>query len=216
MAETAPQKKGIFQALARVGFYTIILACYVSSILLRKLGYFYETPVVLFLLAGIAFSGIIGLLGDYIWRIRKTPWVWIPILLLFEILAELVYTAGFRGVALLLSIPGSFLYPVFGLLFLIKGFRILRAEKKLGLSFIVLGLLATSLITWEYVSWYPEDYSKSALQFRILYLATFGWLLFMEFVFPRIEDRGYKIESQILSLSLVAVAIMYFMRFLFT
>jgi hypothetical protein len=213
----AAESKSLFQSVGKVAFYMVIIACYVSAILLRKAGYFYDTPVVLFLLAGVAYSGIIGLLGDYAWRIRKTRWVFIPVLLLFEVLSELVYTAQFRDVAFYLSLPGALLYPVYGLLFLTSGFKLIKSkEPKLGLAFVVLGVLAASLVAWEYISLFPEDYSKSALPWRILYLANFGWLLFIEFAFPKLREKGYTIESGILSISLVAVSLMYLFRFLFT
>ena len=213
----AEAQKPLFQSIGRIAFYTVILVCYVSAILLRKAGYFYENPVVLFMLAGVAYAGIIGLLGDYAWRIRKTRWVAIPIFLLFEVLSELVYTAQFRDIAFLLSLPGALLYPVYGIMFLTAGVGIARkGERRLGLSFVVLGLLVTSLFGWEYVTLYPEDYSKSALIWRILYLSTFGWLLFLEFAFPRLREQGRKVEGEILSISLVVVSIMYLFRFLLT
>lgn len=195
--------------------YVILGACFAAGAFVKQFTLFPDKPWVPALLVAIAFCGAIGLLADYAWRIKDSLWMLVPSLLCMEIVGDLINNAGFRDLSFWLYIPAAFLFLVYGLLFLRSGLRLIKKDRSLGLKFAVLGLLTVPISVWEYVTYYPGLYDSSHILWRILYLAVFLWLLLIDFSTKFSKWPELLIQKQILRLSLLVIAGMYFVRFVF-
>jgi hypothetical protein len=199
----------------RILFYVFLALCFLLAAFFNQFGIFYDYSMVVKLLAAIAFCGVIGLLVDFAFRIGKT-WFWpIPVLTAAEFAGDLIFKAGFWDLAKYTYTLSAMLWPVFGILFIIKGIKIFKQEKWLGFKFIWLGIMASAVIGWEYVTYFPEEYDKSHWAWRTLYLAIFMWLLVIDFTTDFSKRPEMKAEKQILRVSLLLIATWYFTRFIF-
>jgi hypothetical protein len=195
--------------------YVFLVACFAAGAFVKQFTLFPDKPWIPALLVAIAFCGAIGLLADYAWRIKDSLWMLVPSLLAAEVIGDLINNAGFRSIAYWLYIPGALLFLVYGFLFLRSGIRILKKDRNLGLKLIVLGLLTLPITGWEYVTYFPNDYNSSDNGWRLLYLAVFLWLLIIDFTTDFSRRSELVIERQILRISLLVIAAMYFVRFVF-
>lgn len=161
-----------------------------------------------------AFCGTFGLLLDYAWRIRKTWETLIPLLLACEVLGDLLYNGQFRQIAFYVYLPGALLFPVYGILFFRKGVLINQHHPSLSWKLIILGVLSTTLFSWEVATYFPAKLNPHAPLLRVLFLITFAFLLFIDFS-TRFPQNALKQEKQILRVSLVVISIMYFVKFVF-
>jgi len=193
----------------RVYFYIFLILCFCLGAFFKQFDLFYPKPFV-----ALAFAGATGLLVDYAWRIRHTVYWIIPALLACEVTGDLIYNANFRSIAWWLYIPGALVFVAYGILFFRKGILILKEHPRTSTKFMVLGLLSSSLISWEYATYHYLEINTSALIFKILFLATFAWLLFIDFT-TQPAKSGMKVEQQILRVSLLVISAMYFTRFIF-
>lgn len=223
MLDYSPRKSIFASAMARNLFYIFLVLCFCLGAFFKQFDLFYPKPFVV-----IAFSGAIGLLIDYALRIKNSLWVLVPALLATEILGDLIFNAQLYKVSFYIYLVGLLLYPVYGLLFIRQGIRIRQGKigletepgwkernRNLSWKFIILGLCSISMTMWEYATYFPVKYNTADIVFKITYLATFAWLLFMDITTRDLEKRGFKTERQILTLSLMVIAIMYFTRFIF-
>lgn len=195
--------------------YVILGMCFAAGAFVKQFTLFPDKPWIPALLVAIAFCGAIGLLADYAWRIKNSLWMLVPSLLATEIIGDLINNAGFRSLSFWLYIPAAFLFVVYGLLFLRSGVRMMKKDRNLGLKFVVLGLLTMPISAWEYITYYPTLYDASHLGWRILYMSVFLWLLVIDFSTRFSKWPELLIEKQILRLSLLVIASMYFVRFVF-
>lgn len=194
----------------RIFFYIFLVLSFCLGVFFKQFSIFYYKPFV-----AISFAGAIGLLADYAWRIRGTVYWIIPALLATEVTSDLLKNAGYSSLAYWLSFPGALVFVAFGVLFVRKGILLLKKERGLGIKFLVLGIIGSSLVSWEYATYNYLQIQTSALIFKILFLATFAWLLFIDFT-EQPAKKGFVTEQQILRVSLLVIAVMYFTRFIFT
>lgn len=196
--------------MSRSLFYIFLILCFLLGVFFKQFDLFYPKPFVV-----VAFCGAIGLLAEYASRIRDS-WFWlVPALLASELIGDLIYNAQFPGIAFWLYIPGALLFPVYGILFIRSGLALRKSDRGVAIKFIVLGILAFSLVSWEYVTYYPESFDPHHLVFQVMYLATFAWLLLIDYTTDFSKRPHLKIERQILRLSLMVIAAMIFIRFVF-
>ncbi|HHG83507.1 MAG TPA: hypothetical protein ENJ82_02060 [Bacteroidetes bacterium] len=199
----------------RTFVYLALIICFLSGVFIKQFSLLYAYPFVHPLLVAIAFCGAIGLLLDYTARIRTSAWALVPALLALEMTGDLISGANFRDIAFWFYIPGALLFVVYAALFIRRGIQLQSKDRSLGLKLIVLGLLSGPIVLWEYATYFPATYQTSHIGFRILYLAVFAWLLFIDFSTDFALRPQLKIEKQILRLSLLVIAGMYFVRFVF-
>jgi hypothetical protein len=119
------------------------------------------------------------------------------------------------------------LYPIYGLLFIRKGIQLMtgktqseltgfeKEDRNLGWKFVILGIMAISMLSWEYATYHPRSINTAGMLFKGIYLGVFFWLLFIDYTSKNLRERGFKIEKEILNQSLLVIAIMYFVRFVF-
>jgi hypothetical protein len=207
--------ESVQEAMTRNTLYIILIACFAAGAFIKQFTLLPDKPWVPALLAAVAFCGAIGLLADYAWRISKSLWMLVPALLASEIMGDLINNAGFRDLAFWLYIPGALVFLVYGLLYLRSGLRLLKTDRGVGLKFMVLGLLTLPITAWEYVTYYPKEYDYSHIGWRVLYLTVFLWLLVVDFTTDFSRRTELVIERQILRVSLLVIAAMYFVRFVF-
>jgi hypothetical protein len=201
--------------LIRIFFYILLAVCFGLATFFNQFGIFPDVPILTKLMGAIAFCGTIGLLSDYAYRIQHS-WMWlIPALAATEFFGDLVYKAGWWDIAKVIYTVSALLWPVYGILFLLKGRQLLRNDGGLGIKFIVLGILATAVVGWEYATYLPQQYDYSHWGWRVLYLSIFAWLLVIDWTTDFSKRPQLKIEQQIMRVSLLLIAVWYFLRFIF-
>ncbi len=204
MASISPQVKRTF-------FHVFLALSFFTGILFKQFNIFYPEPFVF-----LAFAGVLGILFDYMWKIRKDSILWlIPALLACELMGVLVSKAGFTAVADVLYIPGAILFVVYGILYIYKGFKYKRESQRITFKFVVLGLLIIPLSGWELITYFPQSFEKSLLVWRIVYLAGFSWLILIDLTTNLSKNPKMKVEKDILRYSMLVLAGMYFDRFIF-
>ena len=209
----APEKDQPSQAW-RVVFYSLLGICFALAVFFNQFGILHDKPLVVKLLGLVAFCGTMGLLMDYAFRIKFT-WFWlIPALTALEFMGDAVLKFDVRYAFWIYQVS-AFLWPAYGILFMIRGSQLLPTDRGLGIKFIVLGLLSASIIGWEYTTLFPQQYDYSHWGWRSLYLGVFAWLLFIDFTTDFKKRPEMKVEKQILRLSLLMIAVWYFVRFIF-
>lgn len=196
--------------MKREFFYIFLVICFCLGAFFKQFDLFYPKPFVL-----VAFCGAIGLLIDYAWRIRRNLFWIVPAFLACELIGDLINAAGFREAAKIPYIPGALVFMAFGVLFIRSGLKQLPREKGLAAKFVMLGLVAISLTLHEAVTYFPQDYDPSNILFRGLYLLCFACLIFVDVTTDFSKFPQLKVEKQILRVSLIVIAVMYFVRFIF-
>jgi|GEM_PF-2802249 len=195
----------------RTIFHLVLTASFFIGIYFKQYSIFYPEPFVF-----LAFAGVLAILGDYAWRIRNESIMWlIPTLLGIELLGTLVSKAGLADIAFVLYILGATLFLVYGVLFIRRGILSRGVGQGIPWKFIVLGLLIIPISGWELITYFPQEYEKSLLPWRILYLSGFAWLIFIDLTTQFKDKPGFKIEKDILRYSMLVLAGMYFDRFIF-
>lgn len=195
----------------RTVFHLLLLICFLLGVVFKQFSIFYPEPFVL-----IAFAGTIGILVDYAVKISKESILWlIPALLATELIATLTSKAGLPSIASVLYVPGALLFLVYGILFIRSGIRNRKADPGIPIKFTVLGLLTSGITGWEAITYFPYDYDWSHIGWRILYLSVFGWLIFIDLSTKWADKPQLKYEKDILRLSQLVIAAMYFDRFIF-
>lgn len=195
----------------RTLFHLLLTLSFFIGIYFKQYSIFYPEPFVF-----LAFAGVLAILGDYAWRIRKESIMWlIPTLLGIELLGTLVSKAGLQDIATPLYVLGASLFLVYGILFIRKGILSRGEQQGLSWKFIILGLLIMPISGWELITYFPQDFEKSLLSWRILYLVGFAWLIFIDLTTNLKDKPGFKVERVILRYSLLVMAGMYFDRFIF-
>jgi hypothetical protein len=198
----------------RIVFYSFLGICFALAVFFNQFGILHGTPIVVKLLGLVAFCGTMGLLMDYAYRIKHS-WLWlIPALTALEFLGDAVLKFDVRFAFYIYQVS-ALLWPVYGVLFVVRGSKLLGTDRGLGIKFIVLGILAAGIIGWEYTTLFPQKYDYSHWGWRFLYLATFAWLLFIDYTTDFSKRPDMKIEKQIMRLSLLLIAVWYFVRFIF-
>lgn len=204
MATISPKAKRTF-------FHLFLTLSFFTGIYFKQFDIFYPEPFVF-----LAFAGVLGILIDYTWKIRKESNLWlIPALFACELLGVLVSKAGFSLAANILYVPGGMLFAVYGILFIMKGIKYKERKQKLTLKFVILGLLIIPLSVWELITYFPENFEKSLLLWRIVYLVGFAWLIIIDLTTNLNDKPQMKVEKDILRYSMLVLAGMYFDRFIF-
>jgi hypothetical protein len=200
----------------RVPFYIFLGLCFGLAAFFNQFGIFHDLPIITKVLGAIAFCGIIGLLADYAQRIRHT-WFWlIPGLAAVEFFGDLVYKAGWWDIAFVIYQVSAALWPVYGALFVSKGVELMRSgDRGVGFKFMVLGVLAAAVTGWEYVTLFPQEYDYSHWGWRALYLGIFAWLLVIDWTTDFSKRPALRVQQQIVRVSLLLIAVWYFVRFIF-
>lgn len=199
----------------RIPFYVALALCFGLAAFFNQYGIFPASNPIPRILAAIAFCGTIGMLADYAYRI-KASWFWlIPGLAAMEFFGDLVYKAGWWDIAKGIYTVSAFLWPVYGTLFIIKGAQIIKTDRSLGIKFIVLGFMTAAVLGWEFVTYFPLEFNQSHWAWRSLYLGIFGWLLLIDWTTDFSKRPQLKIEMQILRVSMLLIAVWYFVRFIF-
>ena len=176
------------------------------------------------LLAGIALCGLFGLLIEYGWSIRKTPYFLIPILLACSPMAKLMDALYFRWVGTIPDILASLFYPVTAAIFLYQGIRMLKKQRTPAIHFMIVGVLGFLIYLYEFSRlkygnfWFkealPDFVLNNIIIFRDIHLALLLELIFID-VFLRLGDKGMKVEQQILRAGLIFMTVKFFVDFLF-
>ncbi len=204
MAAISPQAKRTF-------FHVFLALSFFTGIYFKQFDIFYPEPFVF-----LAFAGVLGILFDYTWKIRKESNLWlIPALFACELLGVLISKAGFTIAADVLYVPGAMLFLVYGILFISKGIKYKHEGQGITFKFVVLGLLIIPLSGWELITYFPHDFEKSLLVWRIVYLAGFAWLILIDLTTNLGKEPKLKVEKDILRYSMLVLAGMYFDRFIF-
>lgn len=199
----------------RIPFYIFLGLSFGLAAFFNQFGIFSANSPIPKVLAAIAFCGTIGLLSDYAYRIKHSPFWLIPAFTALEFFGDLVYKAGWWDIAKVIYTISLFLWPIYGFLYILRGGQLLRTDRGLGIKLMVLGLLAAPVVGWEYVTYFPLQYDYSHWGWRILYLAIFAWLLFIDWTTDFRKRPQLKVEAQIIHVSLLMVAVWYFVRFVF-
>jgi hypothetical protein len=198
----------------RIVFYAFLGICFALAVFFNQFGILHGTPLVVKMLGLVAYCGTMGLLMDYAYRIKQS-WFWlIPALTALEFMGDAVLKFD-TFFAFIIYQVSALLWPVFGALFIVRGAKLLKTDKGLGIKLIILGVLASAILGWEYATLYPRYYDPSHWGWRSLYLAVFAWLLVIDFTTDFSKRPEMKIEKQILRLSLLMIAVWYFVRFIF-
>lgn len=199
-------------AVSRNIFYGFLATCFLLGVFFKQFDLFH--PAHMFL-AAIAFSGVVGLLWEYAWNIRKQVWALIPFLAAMEFFGDLVYNADLKAVAFYIYLLSMLIFPVYGVLFFRRGMTLLRTDRLLGVELLVLGVLAVLPLSWEVATYFPHDIQSSHLGFRVLFLALLGWLLVIDFTVDFSKRPDMKVERQILRVSVLILSAWFFARFVF-
>lgn len=195
----------------RTLFHVLLLLCFLTGVYFKQFDIWHAEPFAL-----IAFAGTIGILVDYAVRIRKASILWlIPALLATELIATLTSKAGLPAIADVLYVPGGLLFLVYGILFVRSGLQNRKAGQGISFKLIGLGVMTAAITAWEVITYFPYEFDKSHLGWRILYLAVFAWLLMIDLSTNFRDKPELKYEKDILRLSLLVIAAMYFDRFIF-
>ncbi len=204
MAAISPQIK-------RTAFHLFLTLSFFTGVYFKQFDIWYPEPFVF-----IAFAGVLAILIDYTFKIRKQSILWlIPALLFCELLAVLVSKAGFATVAQVLYVPGGLLFLVYGILFIARGIKYKDRKQGIPIKFVVLGLLMIPLTAWEVITYFPQQFEKALLELRIVYLVAFAWLIFIDWTTNLKKENGMGVEKDILRYSMLVLAGMYFDRFIF-
>ena len=195
---------------SRIVFYAVLILSFLLGVFFKQFDIFVYKPFVL-----AAFCGTIGLLWDYAWRIRKSWWALVPFLTAAEFMGDLLIAAGFKEAAFWVYLLSATLFPVYGILFVRRGMQLWPTDRPVAWKFMGLGLLSSSLFSWEVATYFPKDFDYSHIWFRVLYLLVFAWLLFVDMTVDFSKRTEMKIEKQILRLSLLVMTAWYFVRFVF-
>ena len=193
-------------------FYGFLVLCFLLGVFFKQFDLFYPTHL---FLALIAFSGAIGLLWEYAWKIRKSRWALVPFLVALEFFGDVLQNAGLWDFSFYIYLISMLVFPVYGGLFIHRGTQLFGGDRGLGVKFIVLGVLATSLLSWEIATYFPDQIDSSHIWFRALFLAVFAWLLVIDFTTDFSKRPEMKIERDILRMSLLVMSAWYFVRFVF-
>lgn len=195
----------------RTLFHLFLLISFGLGFYFKQYDVFYPEPFAL-----VAFCGVLGILIDYISKIRKASILWlIPALFGAELLGVLISKAGFPMVANILYVPGGLLFLIYGVLFIWRGIQHKNEGQKITFKFVVLGLLIIPITAWEVITYFPEQFEKSLLPWRILYLAGFTWMILIDLTTNFNDKPEMKVEKDILRYSMLVMAGMYFDRFIF-
>jgi hypothetical protein len=199
-------------AVSRNIFYGFLAACFLLGVFFKQFDLFSPTHLVL---AAISFSGVVGLLWEYAWNIRKSIWALIPLLAATEFFGDLVYNADLKDFAFYIYAISMFIFPVYGVLFVKRGLELWHSDRRIGWEFVVLGLLAFPPFTWEIATFFPTQIQSSHLGFRILFLLVIAWLLVIDFTIDFSKRPQLVIERQIVRISLWIMCAWFFARFVF-
>lgn len=199
-------------AVSRNIFYGFLTLCFLLGVFFKQFDLFYPTHM---FLAAIAFSGVVGLLWEYAWKIRKSVWALIPFLTAMEFFGDLVYNADLKVVAFYIYMLSMMLFPVYGVLFFKRGMELWQSDRRLSWELMVLGVLAVLPLSWEIATYFPEQIQSSHLGFRVLFLAVMAWLLVIDFTIDFRKRPEMVIERQILRVSLLVMSAWFFARFVF-
>lgn len=199
----------------KIVFYVFLGVCFGLAAFFNQFGIFPATNPIPKVLAAIAFCGTIGLLSDYAYRIKHSIFWLIPALTALEFFGDLVYKAGWWDIAKGIYTVSALLWPVYGVLFMMRGGQIIKTDRGLGIKLIFLGVLATAVLGWEYVTYFPEQYDYSHWGWRSLYLGIFFWLLVIDWTTDFSKRAHLYVEATILRHSLLLIAVWYFVRFIF-
>lgn len=206
--ETGPQEAW------RIIFYSALGICFALAVFFNQFGILHGTPIVVKILGLIAYAGTMGLLMDYAYRIKHS-WFWlIPAFTALEFLGDAVIKFDVRF-AFYIYQASALLWPVYGIIFIVKGARMVGKELWMGIKYMVLGFLAAGILGWEYTTLFPQQYDYSHWGWRSLYLAVFAWLLVIDYTTDFSKRPEMKIDKQILRMSLLMIAVWYFVRFIF-
>lgn len=201
--------------VARIIFYVFLGVCFALAVFFNQFGIFHSVPLVVKGLGLIAFSGTMGLLMDYAYRIKDNWLALIPVFTALEFMGDAVLKFDVRYAFYIYQVS-ALLWPIYGILFIGRGIgRIRKGDRGLGVKLIVLGALAAMVIGWEFTTLFPQQYDYSHWGWRTLYLSIFAWLLFIDYTTDFSKRPEMKVEKQILRLSLLMIAVWYFVRFIF-
>ncbi len=199
-------------AASRKIMYGFLTLSFLLGVFFKQFDLFY--PAHLFL-AAISFAGVVGLLWEYAWTIRKSIWALIPFLTAMEFFGDLVYNADLKPAAFYIYLLSMMIFPVYGVLFFRRGMQLLKTDKVFGYELLVLGVLAVLPLSWEVASQFPKDINSSHLWFRVMFLAIIAWLLVIDFSIDFSKRPEMKIEKQILRVSVLVMCAWFFARFVF-
>lgn len=202
-------------SVLKIVFYVFLGICFGLAAFFNQFGIFSANNPIPKVLAAIAFCGTIGLLGDYAYRIKHNILWLIPALAALEFFGDLVYKAGWWDIAKGIYTVSALLWPVYGVLFMMRGGQNIKTDRGLGIKFIILGILATAVLGWEYVTYFPEQYDYSHWGWRSLYLGIFAWLLVIDWTTDFSKRAHLAVEATIVRHSLLLISVWYFVRFIF-
>jgi hypothetical protein len=208
------QEKDQTSRVWRLAFYVFLGVCFALAVFFNQFGIMHDKPLVVKMLGLIAFCGTMGLLMDYAYTIKHS-WFWlIPGLTALEFLGDAVLKFDVLFAFYIYQVS-ALLWPVYGILFIIRGGRLLGTDRSLGIKFIILGILASAVVGWEFTTLFPQQYDYSHWGWRSLYLGVFAWLLVIDYTTDFSKRPEMKIERQIMRMSLLLIAVWYFVRFIF-
>lgn len=197
--------------LSRTLLHVVLLLSFLTGVVFKQFDIWYSEPFVL-----VAFVGALAILVDYTLKIRKQSIMWlIPAFVSIELLGILMSKAGFSQVAYYLYMPGALTFLVYGILFIRSGIVNRKLGQGVSWKFVVLGILAGSLTGWEAITYAPDDYNYFHIGWRALYLGVFAWVLLVDLTVRFRQLPSLKVEGEIIRVSNLLIAWMYFDRFIF-
>ncbi len=195
----------------RTLFHLGLVLSFLTGVVFKQFDIWHSLPFVF-----IAFAGALSILIEYTLRIRKESILWlIPAFLSVELLATIVSKAGLPDIAFVLYIPGALTFLVYGVLFIRAGIVKRNEGKGIMVKFLGLGILAGGLSAWEAITYAPDRFNYFHIGWRTLFLVVFAWLLLVDMTTNFRKYPRLKIEGEIVRISLLVIAWMYFDRFIF-
>lgn len=169
----------------------------------------------------VSFCLMIGLLIDYAWGVRNSILAIIPAwLAVFPLYLLMDNMPGLRWLAFYLEYVYFAFFPVFGAIFIFRGIQIVKEHTRIGLHFMVFGLVSTLLLfyelgkDWTVKKHLPQSFLEHHHYFKFVWLFLFLQALVIDTT-EKLGDKGMKTEQTIIRWSLPLLSIKFFADYLF-
>lgn len=168
-----------------------------------------------------SFCLMIGLLADYAWGIRKSILAIIPAwLAVYPLYLLIDNMPGLKWLSFYLEFVYFLFFPVCGAIFIYRGIKILKEHTRIGIHFILYGLVSSFLIFYELgKDWTAKKHMPQALidnhrHFKWVWLFLFLQALIIDAT-EKLEEKGMKEEQVLLRWTLPLISVKFFADYLF-
>ena len=169
----------------------------------------------------ISFCLMIGLLADYAWSIRNSIVAIIPAwLAIYPLYLLMDNMPGLKWLAFYLEFVYFLFFPVFGAIFIYRGIKVLKTHTRIGIHFIIYGIVSSFLILYEFgkdwtmKKYMPQELLNNHRHFKWVWLFLFLQALIMD-VTEKLEEKEMKAEQTLIRWTLPLISIKFFADYLF-